>query len=319
METEDISQGTINNRQILEEKQELWHNQNVYMDNQLNEDDNEAHNERTTQWNEHNLNMNKLIESPDTQNARTYSKEDIWFNDIGLLFDPQRLFIIVPTKNMSLGGKVNAVTRFTLYLSIILSVVKQNYLYIYVFIVPVIISYIMFIFSSKNKEYFNILESDTSTNAEIHNELSDDNLNTIMQDALIEDCKKPTPDNPTMNLLPTDNFQQVKPACNITNPQISNTISQEISDCLSDKLYNDTTSIFNVKANERTFYTMPNTGVPNDQGAFAKWLYSTPVSCTIGNNGLLKQMRSCSLDSKTLGELNKEVNPSKCVPKSKEV
>ena len=77
METEEISQGTINNRQILEEKRELWNNQNVYMDNQLNEDENEAHNERTTQWNDQNLNMNKLIESPDTQNARTYSKEDI--------------------------------------------------------------------------------------------------------------------------------------------------------------------------------------------------------------------------------------------------
>lgn len=319
MESAEIRQGTINNRQLIEERQ-LSNNPNAYMDNQLNEEANEVHNKRTTQWNEQNLNLNKLMEHPDTQNNTLSSpKEDIWFNDIGLLFDPQRLFVIVPTKNMSLGGKVNAVTRFTLYLSILLSVVKQNYLYIYVFVVPVIISYIMFIFSSKHTEYFNTLESDTSTKPEVHNELSDDNLNTIMQDALTEDCKKPTPDNPTMNLLPTDNFQQVKPACNITDPQISTTISQEITDCLSEKLYNDTTSIFNIKANERTFYTMPNTGVPNDQGAFAKWLYSTPVSCSLGNNGLLKQRRSCSINSKTLEEINKEVNPSKCVPKSKEV
>lgn len=310
MEPAKISQGTINNRQIIEERK-LSNIHNAYMYKQLNEEGNEEHNNRTTEWNEQNSNMNKLMEHPDIQNNTLSShKEDIWFNDIGLLFDPQRLFVIVPTKNMSIGGKFNAVTRFTLYLSILLSVIKQNYLYIYVFVVPVIISYIMFIFSSKNKEYFNTLENDISTKPEIHNELTDDNLNTIMQDALTDDCKTPTPDNPTMNLLPTDNFHQVKPACNITNPQISNTISQEISDCLSEKLYNDTTSIFNIKANERTFYTMPNTAVPNDQGAFAKWLYSTPVSCSLGNNGLLRQRRSCSINSKTLEEINKEVNPS---------
>ena len=57
---------------------------------------------------------------------------------------------------------------------------------------------------------------------------------------------------------------------------------------------------------------MPNTGVPNDQGTFAKWLYSTPVSCASGNNGLLKQMRGCSMMTKSLNEINQEINPSEC-------
>ena len=54
------------------------------------------------------------------------NNDQIWFDDIAVLFDPERLFIIVPTKNMSLGAKINAVTRFTLYLSILLSILKST-------------------------------------------------------------------------------------------------------------------------------------------------------------------------------------------------
>ena len=88
-------------------------------------------------------------------------------------------------------------------------------------------------------------------------------------------------------------------------------VSEEITDCLSEKLYNDTTSLINSKANERAFYDTQY-GVPNDQGTFAKWLYSTPVSCASGNNGLLKQMRGCSMMTKSLNEINQEINPSEC-------
>ena len=51
---------------------------------------------------------------------------------------------------------------------------------------------------------------------------------------------------------------------------------------------------------------MPNTRVPNDQGTFAKWLYETPVSCSTGNIGELKQHRACAYTNKTLDELKVE-------------
>jgi len=295
-------------------------NVNILDDNFLQLEDNQTIlDSNIKNWNSQNVKENKLIENElhinqyDLSPKKIYNEannDKIWFDDIAMLFDPERLFIIVPTKNMSLGSKINAVTRFTLYLSILLSLLKSNYLFIYVFIIPVIVSYIMYIFSNKNREYFS--ENDVKTKDNINSELSDNEINSVMERALYDDCKKPTLDNPVMNLLPTDNFQQVKPACNISDPDISNLVSEEISDCLSEKLYNDTTSLINSKANERTFFTMPNTNVPNDQGSFAKWLYSTPISCATGNNGLLKQMRGCSMTSKSLGEINQEINPSQC-------
>ena len=41
---------------------------------------------------------------------------------------------------------------------------------------------------------------------------------------------------------------------------------------------------------------MPNNRVPNDQTAFAKWCYETPLSCNNFEHGKLKQFRSCNLN-----------------------
>jgi hypothetical protein len=240
--------------------------------------------------------------------------EDIWFNDIIVLFEPSNLLNIVPTKNMTLGGKINAFTRFTLYLSLVLTIVKQNYLYIYVFIIPVIVTYVVYIFTSQSKEYFKENENSDETK-EVTNVMNDIDLNKVMEDALLEECQQPTRDNPLMNVLPTDNFHQRKPACDINNKSISDKITKDIFDSYSEKLYNDTTSIYNSKAYERPFYTMPNNTVPNDQGNFAKWLYATPVSCASGNDGLLKQTRACAYNNKSLNELSEELNtPSNNTP-----
>ena len=45
---------------------------------------------------------------------------NVWFNDINKLFEPSVLLNIVPTPQMTLGDKMNAITRFVLYLSLIL-------------------------------------------------------------------------------------------------------------------------------------------------------------------------------------------------------
>lgn len=231
---------------------------------------------------------------------------DIWFNDISVIFDTAFLFDIVPQVHMSLGEKVNAITRFSFYLAILLTLIKQNYIYLYVFVIPVLISYIVYVFAPNNKEYFN---ADPVTDNEINTEKNDTDLTKIMEAALEEEeCQLPSPDNPLMNVLPTDNFHRRKPACNVLNESVASEVSDLITDTTNEKLYNDTTNIFNERVGERAFYTMPNSQIPNDQGAFVKWLYQTPVSCEIGDNGTLKQLRSCAFTNKSLSELRQEHN-----------
>jgi len=105
-----------------------------------------------------------------------------------------------------------------------------------------------------------------------------------------------------MNPLIGDNPNKNKEACNITN----NTILENIDKKFCDRLYQNTSNIFSNRNNQQRFYSMPNTRIPNDQTAFANWLYKTPIVCLAGDSMLLKQHSSCSFNSKTLSEINKE-------------
>ena len=74
---------------------------------------------------------------------------NIWFSDINIIFNKDTIFDIIPVSDMSNGAKVNSITRFAFYLSILLYLVTGNYLYFYIFVVTVIITYIIYVFNTK--------------------------------------------------------------------------------------------------------------------------------------------------------------------------
>lgn len=252
------------------------------------------------------------IESYILNERKNRGPQDIWFNDVSLLFNPAFIFEIIPTLRMNTNEKINALTRFAFFLSLLLTLVKQNYIYIYVFLVPVIISYIAYVFLPQKEKFTNLVSEsendqyDPSNYEEVNSQ--DKEYNKVMESALKEECQRPTKDNPLMNILPTDNFEKRKPACNINDVDIAKEVSDLITDKPCEKLYRDTNYIFSGNIGERDFYTMPGSRIPNDQGSFAKWLYQTPVSCAIGNDGLLKQFRACAFNNKTLDEMKRVVN-----------
>ena len=98
-----------------------------------------------------------------------------------------------------------------------------------------------------------------------------------------------------------------KPACNVSDPDVSMTINEKFDDSLTERLYTDTTNIYNSRTNQRAFYTMPVSRIPNDQSSFAKWLYQTPVSCAVADGGTLKQVRACAFNNKSMKELSEDL------------
>ena len=48
-------------------------------------------------------------------------------------------------------------------------------------------------------------------------------------------------------------------------------------------LFRDISDIFGKNNSQRQFFSVPGGSIPNDQGSFAKWLYSTPPTCKEGN------------------------------------
>ena len=70
---------------------------------------------------------------------------NIWFSNINLLFSKDNLFKIVPTDSMTSGEKINSITRFALYLSILLYLTSGNYLYFYIILITVVLSYLLYV------------------------------------------------------------------------------------------------------------------------------------------------------------------------------
>ena len=213
---------------------------------------------------------------------------NIWFYNTSKLLSKDTLFEIIPNSEMGYSEKINSITRFTLYLSILLYLTSGNYLYFYIVLITILITYLVYMFNGKEEFNYN----DTKN---IENEL--DGPKPIQ-------CKNPTKNNPLMNPIIGDSSYENK-ACDIKDNKVLESVDKKFCN----KLFQETSNIFNNRFEQRAFYTMPNTTIPNDQASFAKWLYNTPVMCSIGDTGAhvgLQESKSCAYNSKTLNEIKQK-------------
>jgi hypothetical protein len=94
----------------------------------------------------------------------------------------------------------------------------------------------------------------------------------------IKNCSKPSSNNPFMNPLLFDS--RLRPqGCNPVDSDNQYQIESEYNKyCIK-----DASDIFNHNSGRRQFYTVASTTYPNNQTAFANWLYKTQPSCKEGN------------------------------------
>ena len=116
---------------------------------------------------------------------RSRLDDPFWVNDPALLFKPDRLLEFYPSKDMNVNERVNAITRFILYLGIIVTLLRQENTK------PLIMSFIVALgiavtFYPK----------------------SDKSMLTLYYNRKRQ-CMESTANNPYMNLLPDDpNFAE---------------------------------------------------------------------------------------------------------------
>lgn len=93
-----------------------------------------------------------------------------------------------------------------------------------------------------------------------------------------KNCRKPTKDNPYMNytLYTDDN----KTACKNVDTEIK-------TEYMKHTIY-DRKDIFGKNISSVHFYTMPSTGIINDQNKFAKSLYTIKNNCKMNNKDCYK-------------------------------
>ena len=72
--------------------------------------------------------------------------EQFWYDNIKILIEKDKIKDFFPTKEMSIERKLNALVRCSLYISFLMSVLTNNINYIFVLILTLFITYMIYIF-----------------------------------------------------------------------------------------------------------------------------------------------------------------------------
>lgn len=221
-----------------------------------------------------------------------------WSNEPTILFDKKYILQLWPTQQMTFEEKLNAISRLVILLTILGFIFTRNFNLIIIGIITLAIIYSIYKFRKqkfvsslvKNKEGFasNIQpKSQTTTNPVT--------LETVLRSDFYPTTKK----NPFGNVLLTDIMDDPnrKAAAPSFNPDVYddiNKVSKKQTQMLNPgiintnkQIYGDLKDNYDLDNSMMQFYSMPNTRVTNDQGAYAMWLYGNmPSSKSSGPDGV---------------------------------
>lgn len=218
----------------------------------------------------------------------SYIHENYWFQDLaGTIFNLDLALKILPRNEMTYAEKINSLVRLSIYIGLILALFYTNYLFLYIPIIVMIITYLLYIFRLGELDK---TRSENGPNAKLqditkgqNDNLMKKNINGNHGDSFenllnIKRCSKPVINNPFMNALVFDSRLR-NSACDVIKPENQLAIEKEYNKyCIK-----DISDIYNHNSGRRQFYTVASTTYPNDQGGFANWLYRTPPTCKEGN------------------------------------
>lgn len=219
--------------------------------------------------------------------SSTSHNEPYWFQNISLtLLNLDYILKIFPTNTMTYPEKINSLVRLSIYIGLILTFFYSNYLYLYIPIITMFITYILYLF---RVESLNGTIQQLGPNAKI-NDVPASTLNKLTKKYMkgenasfdkvldVKKCSAPSQNNPFMNPLVFDSRTR-----NMSCDPVSNEVQFDIESEYNKYCIKDASDIFNHNSGRRQFYTVASTTYPNNQGAFANWLYGRAPTCKEGN------------------------------------
>lgn len=230
-----------------------------------------------------------------------------WSNDPTILLNKDYIFQLWPSSCMTFEEKLNAISRIVIVLSIFGFLLTRSVRMLVVGLVTLVVIFFLYKYRKQqiikgllNKEGFVNVVADYSgkympATLPEDEETSKNKQSVTLDNVLKTDYYGSTKRNPMGNvMLPEisdtplrqaappsfnpkvydDITKNAKRAVQMLNPGIKNTNKQLFGD-LGDK--------FNLDQSMIPFYSMPNTRIPNDQTAFADFLYGNMPSCRDGS------------------------------------
>lgn len=231
-----------------------------------------------------------------------------WSNDPTILFNKESILQVWPTQQMTFEAKLNAISRIVIVMSLLGFIFTRNWNLIIIGIVTLAIIFTLYklrkqslVSSLIKKEGFSVNPSMQPSALSPSPMLTDPvTLKSVLRSNFHPTTKK----NPFGNVLLTeinddpnrlaaapsfnpdvydDIDKAVKKQTQMLNPGIINTNKQ---------LYGDLKDNYDLDNSMMQFYSMPNTRVANDQGAYSQWLYGNmPSGKSSGPDGAFARVQ----------------------------
>jgi hypothetical protein len=199
--------------------------------------------------------------------------DKFWSDDPSILFNSARAIEFVPTADMNSVERLNAISRFFIYLSLVLFVISRNYMTFWIGILAMVVIYVIFRGDSSlkavNVEAFDRQIKDAfGVNHNVPIRISDTG----------ELTQRPTPHNPFMNVLLSDYVDNPQrfPASRHSDQDVKD----EVEKYFGYNLYQDVSDVFQTRNQRREFYTVPSAQIPNDRESLMKWCWGSEMVST---------------------------------------
>lgn len=192
------------------------------------------------------------------------TSEKFWYTDASVLFRSDTWYLFVPRPDMTVAAALNAVVRFSVYLTVLLTVTTMRPGYILMIPIVMFATILLnglFPQARKMKEPF---ASGPVVSSYVGNGESE-----------------PTEDNPFMNPPLTDILDNPNrpPAADVTRVDVRDQVNKNFAK--TSNIYMDTTDVFDLVQSQRNFYTVPT----DDHKGFLEFLGKNAKSDKILNEG----------------------------------
>lgn len=179
------------------------------------------------------------------------STEPFWYDDPNVLFSRSKWYVFVPQASMTVKEALNAVVRFSVYLTILLMATSRDAWYI--LLIPVVLLITIFLekWFPQAKKISEGFQSGPVVSGYSGTETS-----------------QPSDDNPFMNPKLTDINAQNKrpPAADVTDIKVRDKVNEAFAQ--TSNIYMDTSDVFDLVQSQRNFYTVPE----DDHAGFLAFL-----------------------------------------------
>ncbi len=199
-------------------------------------------------------------------------KDPFWSQQPEILYNRDRLIEFLPRQEMSDNEKLNALTRFFIYIGVIFAIMNSNIIYMYLTLFGVLFTYFL---------HKNLVRVQNMYRGNVYGGNSNGHMNGNYDYDSNGPTMKSTKDNPFMNVLLTDYVDDPNrpPAGDISDDKVK----QQVEKNFNFNLYKDVDDIWDKNNSQRQYYTNPNTTIPNDRDSLVKWLYGNMACCKDGN------------------------------------